>query len=152
MGASLKIGSLIGGASPSDAETMYAFGKNLGMAFQLQDDLLDVYGDVKIFGKKIGGDIVANKKTYLLVKALELAEHKLREEVIKLLDNQSLGGDEKIQSVRNIYDQLSIRKHAQEMVNNYFQKANDNLNEVLVEEKRKKNLRELATKLMDRKI
>lgn len=152
MGASLKIGSLIGGASPSDAETMYAFGKNLGMAFQLQDDMLDVYGDVKIFGKKIGGDIVANKKTYLLVKALELAKHKLREEVIKLLDNQSLDGNEKIQSVRNIYDQLNVRKHAQEMANNYFQKANDNLNKVLVEEKRKKNLRELAKKLMDRKI
>lgn len=150
MGASLKIGSVIGGASTSDAEIMYAFGKNLGMAFQLQDDMLDVYGDPKIFGKKIGGDIVANKKTYMLVKTLELADESLRKKTLKLLDDHDMNKEEKIRSVKAIYNLLGIKQHAQEMVNKYFRKANTNLDQVLVEETRKEELRNLAINLIDR--
>ena len=150
IGASLKIGSVIGGASTSDVESMCAFGKNLGMAFQLQDDLLDAYGDPKIFGKTIGGDIVGNKKTYLLVKTVEMADDKMKEKIIDLLEDRNMEREEKIRSVKTIYDQYDIKQRTNEMVNNYFSKANSKLEEVRVEERRKQELRKLALSLLDR--
>jgi geranylgeranyl diphosphate synthase type II len=150
MGASLKIGSLIGGSSMSDAENMYDFGKNLGMAFQLQDDMLDVYGDPKIFGKKIGGDIVANKKTYLLVKTLELADEELRKKTLAMMDDPDMEREEKIRSVKTIYDHFGIKQRTQMMVNEYFLKASASFNDVQVKETRKTELRNLAMDLMDR--
>jgi geranylgeranyl diphosphate synthase type II len=150
MGASLKIGAVIGGASTADAESMYAFGKNLGMAFQLQDDLLDVYGDPKIFGKTIGGDIVGNKKTYLLVKMVEMADENLQEKIINLLDERHLEREEKIRSIKSMYDKYGIKQRTNEMVNSYFRKAKNNLEKVHVQETRKKELRKLALSLLDR--
>jgi len=150
MGASLKIGSIVGGASPSDADNMYAFGKNLGMAFQLQDDLLDVYGDPEVFGKSIGGDIVGNKKTYLLVKTIEMADKKTQEKIINLMNDQDLERKEKIHSVKTVYHQFAIKKQTHEMVNRYLSKANSKLAVVHVEETRKEELRKLALSLLDR--
>jgi geranylgeranyl diphosphate synthase type II len=95
LAAALKIGALIGGAEQKDAEFLYEFGINLGLAFQLQDDLLDVYGDVNVFGKKIGGDIVANKKTFMLIKALEIAKGEELSTLKNLLADKNIEREEK---------------------------------------------------------
>jgi geranylgeranyl diphosphate synthase, type II len=95
LGASAKIGAVIGGADDKDADLMYEFGRNIGLAFQIQDDLLDIYGDVKVFGKMHGGDIVANKKTFLLVKALELSNQEQRKELHELFESKDTDPDEK---------------------------------------------------------
>ncbi len=150
MGASLKIGSLIGEATPADAENMYAFGTNLGMAFQLQDDLLDTYGDPKIFGKAIGGDIVSNKKSYLVVKTIGIADAKMQEKLIALLNDRNMEREDKIRSVKEIYDQHDIKQRTNELVNDYLQKANNKLDVVDVEEARKEELKKLVLSLLNR--
>ena len=150
MGASLKIGSVIGGASPEDAKNLHAFGLNLGMAFQLQDDLLDVYGDPQIFGKTIGGDIVANKKTFLLVKTMELADEKIKQEITGMMNDPNIKKEEKIRAVKTIYDQHNIKMRTSELVNSYLNRAKSNLKEISVEESRKKELSKLAQSLLGR--
>ena len=150
MGASLKIGSVIGDASPEDAESIYAFGKNLGMAFQLQDDLLDAYGDPKIFGKAIGGDIVANKKTFLVVKTMGVTDTKTQTNLIALLNDGKMEKEEKVRRVKAIYDQYDIKQHTNELVNSYLHKANNKLEEVHVEETRKEELRKLVLAFLNR--
>jgi geranylgeranyl diphosphate synthase type II len=150
LGASLKSGAIIGGAAASDADLLYDFGENLGIAFQIQDDLLDVYGDAAVFGKKIGGDIVANKKTYLLVNALNTADATLKKSLLLWLD---YNGDEdtKIGNVTNIYNRLALKEKAREAMDGYFQRALGALEAVNVAEERKVVLRELAEDLMNRK-
>ncbi|PLX19439.1 MAG: isoprenyl synthetase, partial [Marinilabiliales bacterium] len=96
LAAALKIGALLGGANEKDADLLYQFGLNIGLAFQLQDDYLDVYGDVKVFGKKIGGDIVANKKTFMLIKAQEMARGEIKEQLNQLLNEQDFDRETKI--------------------------------------------------------
>jgi geranylgeranyl diphosphate synthase type II len=150
MGASLKIGSIIGGANASDAKYIYSFGENLGMAFQLQDDLLDVYGDPKIFGKKIGGDIVAGKKTYLLVKTMELANESIKGRIKTTLNNINIKKEDKIRIIKSVYDQLGIKDIVNDKMNGYFLKANEALKKVQVEKKRKEELFKLASSLLNR--
>ncbi|HBG58601.1 MAG TPA: isoprenyl synthetase, partial [Porphyromonadaceae bacterium] len=108
LACSLKVGALLAGASPHDAELLYNFGINIGLAFQLKDDLLDVYGDAKTFGKNIGGDIVSNKKTYLLIKALKTAGDGQRTELLKWISAEKFDKNEKIESVKNIYNDLNL--------------------------------------------
>ncbi|MGM0408217.1 MAG: polyprenyl synthetase family protein, partial [Bacteroidota bacterium] len=110
LAAGLKIGALIGNADESDADLLYHYGRNIGLAFQLQDDLLDVYGDEKVFGKQIGGDIVSNKKTFLLIKTKQLAEKDELESLQYWLKYQSAERDEKISAVTAIYDKLKIKE------------------------------------------
>ena len=150
MGSSLQIGAIIGGANESDAGNMYAFGKNLGLAFQLQDDLLDVYGDPEMFGKKIGGDIVAGKKTYLIVKTLELADENVKAQTLTTLNDVSIDNEIKIRAIKSIYDRLGIREVVNEKINEYFQKANEALNKVHVKGNRKEALYKLAKSLLNR--
>ena len=109
LAAGLKIGAILGGASSEDAEKLYDFGVQIGIAFQLQDDLLDVYGDSAVFGKKIGGDILCNKKTYMLIKALERAGERQRKELKQWLDAEAYKPDEKINAVTTLYNELNIR-------------------------------------------
>ena len=110
LGCALKCGALIGGAGEEDAQNLYDFGINIGLAFQLKDDLLDVYGDEATFGKKIGGDILCNKKTYLLIHALKLAIGDTKEELKKWLNiSKDEFSEEKVSSVTNIYNQLGVR-------------------------------------------
>lgn len=150
LGGSLKSGAIIGGASETDAQLLYDFGINLGLAFQIQDDLLDVYGDPAIFGKKIGGDILCNKKTYLLVSALNNPNEEIKDELITWLN--TYGSDnEKIEAVSAIYDRLQIKEKAQSKKEEYYQKAIDSLNAVSVASENKSVLKELAEELMDRK-
>ena len=114
LGGTLKIGAIIGGATPADAQLLYDFGVNLGIAFQLQDDILDVYGDPDKFGKQVGGDIISNKKTYLLIKALELAKDTQSTELNNWITVQEFANQEKVSAVTDIYNQLQIRSHSEE--------------------------------------
>ena len=108
LAAALKIGAVLGGASFADAQKLYDFGIRMGLAFQLQDDYLDVYGNPAVFGKKIGGDILCNKKTYMLITALEQAKGENREELLRWLNTADFVPEEKIAAVTAIYNKVGI--------------------------------------------
>ena len=130
LAASLKIGAIIGGATLKDANLLYNYGINLGIAFQLQDDYLDVYGDVKTFGKKIGGDIVSNKKTYLLISAIENAKDENKHKLLNLLYNKHIESHEKIKEVTDIYNDLNIPQVLKEKLHFYHSQAVNNISQV----------------------
>ena len=152
LAASLKIGAILGGASREDAENLYDFGMQIGVAFQLQDDLLDVYGDPEVFGKKIGGDILCNKKTYMLIKALNRADEKQREELNRWLNAETFQPAEKIEAVTEIYNQLNIRNVCENKMREYYTLAMESLAAVAVAEDRKKELKNLVKLLMYREM
>ena len=147
---SLKIGAIIGGASVREMNLLYEFGENIGIAFQLQDDYLDVYGDTASFGKSIGGDIVNNKKTFLLLKALQKAEGATKEELEMWLNITEENNLEKVNAVRAIYDKLNIRELSQDLMNDYFNKAINALEIIRADNKLKDDLKEFAINLIDR--
>ena len=151
LGCALQCGAWIGGAGGEDAQNLYDFGINIGLAFQLKDDLLDVYGDEATFGKKIGGDILCNKKTYLLIHALELATGETQKELNKWLNisNENIS-DEKISSVTKIYNQLGVRTICEDKMLEFYTKAVAKLDKVSVSDTKKQELRNLAAKLMSR--
>lgn len=120
LGFSLKLGGIIAGVNESEAEKLYNIGLNAGMGFQLMDDILDVYGNPEKFGKQVGGDIISNKKTYLLILAQNLAQNKEKEELNYWLSAQSFDAIEKVKSVTEIYNSLEIREKVEVVVNNYF--------------------------------
>jgi geranylgeranyl diphosphate synthase type II len=123
LAASLKIGAISSNTNKENCDLIYKFGENLGMAFQLQDDFLDVYGNPKVFGKNIGGDITANKKTYLLIKALELANTKQKEKLSFWINKTEFSPNEKIDEVKNVYNEIGIREHSEKLMNKYFEQA-----------------------------
>lgn len=147
---SLKIGAIIGGASTKEMNLLYEFGENIGIAFQLQDDYLDVYGDTASFGKNIGGDIVNNKKTFLLLKAMQKAEGAIKEELEMWLNVTEENNREKVNAVRAIYDKLNIRELSQDLMNDYFNKAISALEIIRADNKLKDDLKEFAINLIDR--
>jgi len=148
--SSLKIGALIGNASENDQNLLYEFGRCLGIAFQIQDDILDTYGETKMFGKKTGSDIVSNKKTWLLVKALELAGGDQLAELRRLLNEKTFVAETKIEAVKSIYDSLGIRLLAENLSYSYINKAFESLEAVNVKTDRKSELKQLATNLIGR--
>lgn len=149
--AGCQIGALIGGASDEDAQNLYDFGLNTGLAFQLKDDLLDVYGNEETFGKKIGGDILCNKKTYLLIHAMNLAHGKDLEELNFWMTKGDLSNEKtKIQSVTEIFNRLNLRKICEEKMDCYYQKALESLDKVMIPENKKNELKKLAKLLMKR--
>ena len=150
LAASLKIGAMCVDANKEDAQKLYNFGVNLGLAFQLQDDFLDTYGDPKTFGKKIGGDIAANKKTYMLIKAQELAKGEHAERLHQLITDNQTGTEGKIEAVTKIYNDLNIKQLVKEKMDYYYQLAMDSFNAVDVESNKKSILIALADKLMVR--
>lgn len=123
LGFALELGALIGQADPGTVRTLYDAGVNMGLGFQLKDDLLDVYGDPGKFGKQVGGDILSNKKTYLYLKALELAGNETKEELLRLFSTPVADGEEKIRRVTGIYDKLRIRQVTEELIRSYFDEA-----------------------------
>ncbi|HOW25684.1 MAG TPA: polyprenyl synthetase family protein [Bacteroidales bacterium] len=147
---SLKIGALTGGADDAGARSLYDCGMNLGIAFQLQDDLLDVYSDEDIFGKKTGGDIVANKKTFPYLKALETASSSQHERLISLFQRQTDDDTAKVSEVKEIYSQLNIREHTRDAMNDYYARALQNLESVRVDDQRKGILVSLIHEMKDR--
>ena len=150
LGGALKIGSLIGGADKKDADLLSSFGENLGIAFQLQDDILDVYGDPEKFGKQVGGDIISNKKTYLLIKALELAQGETAELLTHILDNKDFISEDKVKAVTAIYNSLDIRQYAENEMQAYADKAFIALDAINLPEEHKQYLRDFADGLMVR--
>jgi geranylgeranyl diphosphate synthase type II len=150
LGSALKIGALIGGASAEDASLLQTFGEQLGIAFQLQDDILDVYGNPEKFGKQVGGDIQSNKKTFLLIKALELADNGQSGELKKLLSNNKFKAAEKVEMVTGIYDQIGVRQNAWQAMQTYADKAFNALDAVNLPNEHKQYLRDFADGLMVR--
>ncbi|MCE5178841.1 MAG: polyprenyl synthetase family protein [Porphyromonadaceae bacterium] len=150
IGCALKIGAIIAGAFSRDAQYLYEYGINLGLAFQLKDDLLDVYGDPRTFGKKIGGDILCNKKTFLLIKALKNSEKSQRASLEQWLSVSDFDPEEKIRFVKNIYDELNLKLITGNLIEKYYLASLDCLSSVSVSEDRKKELIELAENLMYR--
>lgn len=148
--ASVKIGAIIGGAPEKDSEYMYEFGRNLGMAFQIQDDLLDIYGDIKLFGKIPGGDIVANKKTFLSVKAFELSKGNQFRKIQDLFSDKVSDPELKVRSVMEIYDNLNIRSLTENLAGEYIEKAFSMLEKADVSRERKKEISSLASSLIGR--
>lgn len=146
IGCALKMGAIIAEAAPEQSEALYKFGENIGLAFQLQDDYLDVYGDVKTFGKKIGGDILNNKKTYMLISAMTLAKGEIKERLVSLLEGPQ--DDNKIEQVTAIYSELGIDKMAREKISEYSQKALTYLNGIPNNEE----LKAFANSLTERKL
>jgi geranylgeranyl diphosphate synthase type II len=150
VGGALKMGALVGGADDAEGTLLYNFGEQLGIAFQLQDDILDVYGDPKKFGKQVGGDIISNKKTYLLIKALELAKGDTLDELNQWLNAENFDATEKVEAVKNIYNQLSIREHAEAEMNQYAEKALASFEKINLPDERKVILKEFADMLLVR--
>ena len=122
-----KMGALIANADAADCEALYAFAERIGLAFQIQDDYLDVYGDPKVFGKKIGGDILCGKKTFLLINAFNKADDATRKRLQALLDNHEMPAEEKIQAVTEIYNQLGIPALTLDAINHFYDEANEAL-------------------------
>lgn len=152
LAASLKIGALLGGASEADARLLYDFGINIGLAFQLKDDLLDVYGNPAVFGKNIGGDILCNKKTYLLIKALEHADAGQLESLNGWIDATSYDPAEKIAAVTALYDCIGVRRLCERKMQEYTDRAAVSLAAVNVPDERKKILEGLMEKLLRREL
>jgi len=148
--ASVKIGAIIGGAGEKDSEYLYEFGRNLGLAFQIQDDLLDIYGDIKLFGKIPGGDIVANKKTFLSVKAFELSKGNQFRKIQDLFADKVSDPELKVRSVMEIYDNLNIRSLTENLAEEYIGKAFSMLEKADVPGERKKEISGLASSLIGR--
>jgi geranylgeranyl diphosphate synthase, type II len=153
LAAALKIGAIIASASDEDAEHIYAFGKNIGIAFQLQDDILDVYADSGKFGKQTGGDILSNKKTFLLIRALELAKGETAKQLQGWLSKNPAGfkeQEEKVISVKKIYDDMGVKELAEKEMNRFYEIASGELSKIHVPEERKKFMRLFADQLMVR--
>ena len=149
LGAALNIGALVGGASQTDASLLYDFGINLGLAFQLHDDILDVYGDPEKFGKQVGGDITSNKKTFMLIKAKELASAEAGQQLMDWAD-RSDSPQEKVTAITNIYDQLNVRLLAEQKMAVYAERALECLDKVDVAPDRKEMLYAFANGLLVR--
>lgn len=148
LGCSLQMGAIVGGASKENQEDVYAFGMNLGIAFQLQDDILDLYADQAKFGKQVGGDILSNKKTYLLLKAFEDANSDQKELLSKMILEKN--PDQKITLAKTIFAELNVREKAESKMNEYYELALKNLAHLKVDSSHKKPLQDLAEFLMSR--
>jgi geranylgeranyl diphosphate synthase type II len=145
-----KIGAILADAPEEDVKYLYKFGEQLGLAFQLQDDLLDVYGDPKVFGKAIGGDITSNKKTYMLINAYNRADEKQRAELVRWIEAPTFNRDVKVAAVTRLYDEIGIRQLCEEKINYYFDQAAQYLAKVGVAEERKQSLRQYMDELLHR--
>jgi geranylgeranyl diphosphate synthase type II len=150
IGCSLKLGAILAKAPPAETAGIYAFGENIGMAFQLQDDLLDVFGDEQKFGKEIGGDILSGKKTFLLLKAYDIAPENERSELDRCFSGPAIPADEKIDRVKKVYRSLKIREITLEETGKYFAKAMQSYHRIRANEQSKKVLEAFARNLVKR--
>lgn len=150
LACALKIGAIMADASPADADNLYKFGEQIGLAFQLQDDYLDVYGDSKVFGKEIGGDITSNKKTFMLINAFNHANAEQLEELKRWVAAPTFDRKEKVEAVTHLYNEIGIDKMAQERIAYYFEQSKKYLDAVGVSADRKEELRQYAQRMMKR--
>ena len=152
LAAALKIAAILGGAPEKDAQLLYDFGIKMGLAFQLQDDYLDVYGDPAVFGKKIGGDILCNKKTFMLITALSLAEGEDKETLLNWLRATDYVAEEKIRSVTALYNKVGVPELCQARIDAYYEEGLLLLEKVSVEPSLKEELKKFVCHLMERKL
>ena len=150
LACALKIGALLADAPQADADRLYRLGEQVGLAFQLQDDLLDVYGDPAVFGKAIGGDITSNKKTYMLINAVNRANAEQRSELMTWIEATNFDRQEKVAAVTRLYDEIGIRQLCEQKINYYFDLASKTLDEVDVADERKQYLRSYMLELLHR--
>lgn len=150
LGAALEIGAILGGADKQDRSNLYTFGVNIGIAFQLQDDILDVYGDPSKFGKQVGGDIIENKKTYLLINALQLAKGSDKQELIHWTEINEFDQQQKIDRVTAIYNDLGIEKLAHKKKMSFAEQAYQALEAMAVAREKKLSLIEFTETLLIR--
>jgi geranylgeranyl diphosphate synthase type II len=150
LACALKIGAILGDASQQDADLLYQFGEKIGLAFQLQDDLLDVYGDPAVFGKAIGGDITSNKKTYMLINAVNRANDQQRAELLRWIEARQFDRQEKVAAVTRLYDEIGIRQLCEAKINYYFEQGKQLLEQTGVPSERKEQLRLYTNEMMHR--
>ena len=150
LACALKMGAVLAGAPDEDADRLYRVGEQMGLAFQLQDDLLDVYGDPKVFGKAIGGDITSNKKTYMLINAFNRANDKQRAELSRWINAQTFNREVKVAEVTRLYDEIGIRQLCEEKINYYFEQARQTLAEVNVPDECKQALYQYMDEMLHR--
>lgn len=150
LACALKIGAILAGASKEDADNLYRFGEQIGLAFQLQDDFLDVYGDTRVFGKAIGGDITSNKKTFMLINALNHANDEQRRQLESWIGATEFDRDEKVAAVTRLYNEIGIDRMAQDKIAYYFEQSRKYLQAVSVDESRKAELAAYAQRMMNR--
>ena len=150
LACAVKIGAILAGASKEDQENLYKFGEQIGLAFQLQDDLLDVYGDPKVFGKNIGGDITSNKKTYMLINAVNRANEAQRQELMGWIEAKDFDREEKVKAVTRLYDEIGIRQLCEQKMEACYAQAQQYLAKVSVAEERKAELKAYAASMMKR--
>jgi len=151
LACALQIGALLADAPADDVRNLYKFGEQLGLAFQLQDDLLDVYGDPKLFGKAIGGDITSNKKTYILINAVNRANPEQRAELMRWIGAKEFDRAEKVAAVTALYDQIGIRALCEQKINYYFDECRKYLSKVSVSDERKQILLDYTEEMMKRR-
>lgn len=151
LACALKVGAMIGGASTADADALYDYGIHIGLAFQLQDDLLDVYGNPKTFGKNIGGDILCNKKTFLLINALSAASEEQRQVMEDWMVRKTYDAQEKIAAFTNLYNELSIRDLTERRIEDYYRMANEDLARLSIAPETLSVLKGTCDRLMKRK-
>ena len=152
LAAALKIGACLADAPEQDTESLYQFGVKMGLAFQLQDDWLDVYGDPVVFGKNIGGDITSNKKTYMLITALEKANEEQKAELEKWIQSKTFVELEKIEAVTRLYNEIGVGDICQEKIDGLYKEGLEILDGLKVNEDQKNELRAFACRLMNRKL
>ncbi len=150
LACAMKIGAILADAPAADAERLYHFGEQVGLAFQLQDDYLDVYGDTKIFGKAIGGDIVSNKKTYMLINAYNRADDRQRAELEHWVKLDEFNPSEKIAAITRLYNEIGIDKLAKEKIEQHFRASKKILDEVAIDAQRKAELTAYVDNMMHR--
>lgn len=151
LACAMKIGALLADAPADDADNLYRFGEKIGLAFQLQDDYLDVYGDPAVFGKAIGGDIVSNKKTYMLINAFNRADNAQRAELERWVRATDFDRHEKVKAVTGLYDEMGIDRLAQQKIAGYFNESKTYLDRVGVSDERKSELMRYAQRMMKRR-
>ena len=152
LACALKMGGLMAGASEADQAALYSLGEKIGLAFQLQDDLLDVYGDPKVFGKNIGGDITSNKKTYMLINALNLANPIQRKSLTRWIGTKHFDRSEKVAAVTALYNAIGIRQLCENRINYYFEQGRKHLKQLSVAEEQKSELRQFISRMMSRQF
>lgn len=151
LACAMKIGALLADAPADDADNLYRFGEKIGLAFQLQDDYLDVYGDPAVFGKAIGGDIVSNKKTNMLINAFNRADNAQRAELERWIRATDFDRQEKVKAVTGLYDEMGIDRLAQQKIAGYFNESKTYLDRVGVSDERKSELMRYAQRMMKRR-
>lgn len=152
LAASLKLGGILAGASESDLANLYRYGETIGLAFQLQDDLLDVYADEKLFGKKIGGDICCNKKTFLLITAMNLASPEQLAQMKAWMEKEEFDAQEKVAWFTAMYNELGVKEACEKRIRELFAKCDAYIDAISVAEEKKASLKAFANMILDRNL